>query len=362
MKLDKNKFDKLVEQKLVTCRVHPRNSDLFIYNYTPEVQFEKKWDKLTMMCRGLILQGDGTLVSRPFSKFFNLGETKETTIANLPSELPEVSEKLDGSLGILYEDESGYSISTRGSFESEQAIWATDWLKRQGDKDWRQGITYLFEIIYPTNRIVVDYKSRAELVMVGLVKNDTGEIFPYDAVVSEADRLGLSYPKLFKMSLKEIQEKAKNSKDNEEGFVLFYPKAQLMVKVKLEDYVRLHRLTFGISIKAIWENMAEGKNIEAVFKDAPDEVFDWIKKYKDEFKEKELKHLTTAKKLYDEVIGMETRKEQALYLQANNNNYLSIVFSMIDNKKNYMKQIYNFFRPSAEDSTKTFKYVKEENL
>ena len=360
MILNKKKFDKLAEEGLL---YHRQNGNLHIYNYTQTVQFDKKWDKFTMMARGLILRDDGYVVARPFPKFFNMGERENTMIKNLPITPYEVSEKLDGSLGILYKDDDGYKISTRGVFDSEQAFWATKWLKNHGgDKmDWKENMTYLFEIIHPLNRIVVDYGERSELVLIALVHNWTGHIHPYKEVVSEAKRLGFSHPKMFNMSISEIEEKSENSKANEEGFVLFYPDNQLMLKVKLKDYVRLHRLTFGISVKSIWENMMEGKDIEDVFKDAPDEVYDWIKNWKNYFRKKEQAILSTVTEHLNKIKDMKTRKEQALYLQKEAPQFLGIVFSMIDNKP-YLKGVYNLFKPAITESAQTYKYIKDELL
>jgi hypothetical protein len=42
-----------------------------------------------------------------------------------------VTDKLDGSLGILYPTPDGHAIATRGAFVSEQALHATElWLDR----------------------------------------------------------------------------------------------------------------------------------------------------------------------------------------------------------------------------------------
>ena len=52
-----------------------------IYNYTQQTQFEYFWNEATLQCRGLILDDNYNIVSRPFPKFFNLGE-------NQPQEIP----------------------------------------------------------------------------------------------------------------------------------------------------------------------------------------------------------------------------------------------------------------------------------
>ncbi len=132
----------------INCRKHPE-LDFLIWNYNNSCQFDRAWDKYTKMARGLITDLEGSVIAKPFSKFFNLGEQEETMEKNLPNEIPEVTEKVDGSLGVQYTDGKEIYISTRGSFESDQAKWATEWIqKRFTVEDFKSGYTYLFEIIY----------------------------------------------------------------------------------------------------------------------------------------------------------------------------------------------------------------------
>lgn len=131
---------------------------LTIWNYTAKCQFERAWDEYTRMARGLITDSVGNIIARPFPKFFNYGETEETKTENLPKDIPIVTVKLDGSLGIQYYLGNKLYIATRGSFTSEQAIWATKWMQeRFTQNNFVSGYTYLYEIIYPENKIVVDY-------------------------------------------------------------------------------------------------------------------------------------------------------------------------------------------------------------
>jgi T4 RNA ligase (RNA_lig_T4_1). len=91
-----------------------------VLNYTEEVQFNKRWDSITLASRGLILDTAGKIIARPLPKFFNMEE-----LPSIPNEPYEVHEKLDGSLGILYWLDGQPAIATRGSFTSWQAEEAT---------------------------------------------------------------------------------------------------------------------------------------------------------------------------------------------------------------------------------------------
>jgi RNA ligase len=92
--MDKEQLISKVNDKLISIQKHPE-ANLFIYNYSPKVQYEKLWDEITMMARGLILDTEMNIVARPFGKFFNLEEHTESEIPNLPF---DVYEKMDGSL------------------------------------------------------------------------------------------------------------------------------------------------------------------------------------------------------------------------------------------------------------------------
>ncbi len=143
-----------------------QKDDLLLFNYTDRAQWAGRWNPFERMSRGLILNHvTGEIVARPFDKFHNWGERGMTTDAPIVS----VAEKVDGSLGVSRRDEWGnILISTRGSFDSDQAIWATCWLNRNYPPAllslWPAECTFLFEIVYPENRIVIDYSGWSGLV------------------------------------------------------------------------------------------------------------------------------------------------------------------------------------------------------
>lgn len=91
-----------IEKKLISEQSHPEDPDVRIFNYTQVCQYEKAWDDVTRNCRGLIMNvKTGEVLARPFPKFFNYQEH----LANgwpIPDGEPVITEKMDGSLGILY--------------------------------------------------------------------------------------------------------------------------------------------------------------------------------------------------------------------------------------------------------------------
>lgn len=170
--VNKQLLKEMVEQHYVSVQKHPE-APYFIYNYTQKAQFDKVWNEVTIACRGLILDESGKVIARPFDKFFNSEETPDKIPQNTTF---KAYDKMDGSLGILYElPDKTPAIATRGSFLSEQALRGTTIFMESLDKldrNWHrlfnvEKMTYLFEIIYPENRIVVDYKGARKLVFLG---------------------------------------------------------------------------------------------------------------------------------------------------------------------------------------------------
>ena len=148
-----------VDEGRVYARRHP-NLPYTIYNYSDEVAFGGWWNNVTLNCRGLILDDDFNIVARPWKKFFNMGQRDNEIDFHAPV---EVTDKLDGSLGILYSTRAGgHAIATRGSFDSKQAqdatkIWMESYFYLDSALALLSEYTFLFEILLPWNRIVVDY-------------------------------------------------------------------------------------------------------------------------------------------------------------------------------------------------------------
>ncbi len=321
----------MISEKLVTVQKHP-SADLFIYNYSPTVQYEKLWNEITLQTRGLILDSEMNYVARPFSKFFNYEEHKPEEIPLVPF---QVFDKLDGSLGILYWIENEPYIATRGSFTSKQALHATSILhgnyshsfsKLEKDK------TYLFEIIYPENRIVVNYGKLDDIILLAIIDNETGLDLPlpdqsFFKCVNRYD--GLS-------DLNKIRE-IDNADD--EGFVILFSNG-MRLKMKFKEYVRLHRIITGVSNIAIWEYLAEGKPFDELLDRVPDEFYDWVKKTESELTGKFTEILNQCNSVF---MVKESRKETALYFQTQK--YPPILFLMLDEKSTH-KAIWKLVRPA----------------
>ena len=297
MKYDLNILNKYIDEGLVIKQVHP-TLPLSIYNYSRECQYDGKWDDITLNCRGLVLDGDGNVIAKPFPKFFNWEEIKDDKYAHcegcrrvgmincahpeecggwemrsvIPNESFEVYEKMDGSLGIFFYYGGEWHMATRGSFTSEQAIKGMEIAKRLNyDKRCVIGYTYLFEIIYPENRIVVDYGKEERLVLLG-VMNRRGEEFPYEEIADEGWDIVMKY-KTWGEDWETLKKEI--SKDNE-GYVIRFSGGMRM-KIKGDEYVRLHRILTNFSTKDIWELLRNNEQLEPFLDRVPDEFDKWVK-------------------------------------------------------------------------------------
>lgn len=274
-KIDIDQIREYEANGLIRIQKHPE-TELFIANYTQKVQFDKLWDEITLMCRGIIFDGEGNIIARPFKKFFNMGESwqKDTPPPPLPDEPFEITEKLDGSMGILYWYYDLPYIATRGSFTSEQALEGTRMLRipEYEASTFPKEYTFLFEIVYTNNRIVVDYKGVENLYLLSIIDNETGvdlplpTTFPFPIVrkfegISGIEQLMAEY----------------EGHDNFEGFVLRFTESNTRLKVKLPEYVRLHKLLTGINDRRIWELLAAGQSLEPILERVPDEFFQYVK-------------------------------------------------------------------------------------
>ena len=327
-----NELNKRVEDGLISVQKHD-TLPLLIFNYTQTCQFSKAWDEYTMMARGLITDLDGNIVARPFKKFFNIDEREETKIENLPVRArPDVYTKYDGSLGILYFDGDKPCTATRGSFNSEQAVWATKWIqaKMLSRSDFIDGYTYLFEIIYPENRIVVDYGGAQTLILLSVVKTDDGsENFCPDA---EAKRLGFQCAERKSFdSVQKIVDACDQLDGNEEGFVLVYPDG-FRVKIKGREYVRLHKLLTEFSSISIWECLRDGTDIEELLERVPDEFYDWVSRIKIGLESEYMSRLSTAWVHTSLIIQYKERKEKAEIIKTFSKELQPICFSLLDYK------------------------------
>ena len=191
----------------------------------------------------------------------------------------------------------------------------------------------MFEIIYPENRIVVDYGKREDLVLLTMIETATGKELPL------AD-IGFPLVKKYK-GLNAIHQLKDLAFDNKEGFVIKFSN-HYRLKVKFEEYVRIHRIITQVSTISIWENLMANQSFDELLERLPDEFFQWVKATKERL-EMQFKAIENIAKKEFKVLS--TRKETALYFQKCT--YPKILFSMLDGK-DYEGTIWRYIRPTYE--------------
>ena len=278
MDFDFSKIEGLEAEGYLTRRSHP-SLDLFILNYTAKTQHDRYWTNETLQCRGLIFNyHSGTVVGRCLPKFFNYDELEQIpeqmeklNRALIHKEPVVVQEKLDGSLIIVFSWMDEIVVASRGSFVSPQAQKAREILEtKHSDFHPESGYTYLFEVLYPENRIVVDYGDREDLVLLTVIETETG------IEVSTTDQ-DLMFPRPKEYPISTIEEAINyQPEDNAEGFVLRFPYSGFRVKLKWDEYKRLHRLLTGVTPRQIWQDLSEGKSLAPLLELVPDEYYKWV--------------------------------------------------------------------------------------
>ncbi len=326
----------LIEQGYIIRQTHP-SLPLTIYNYTAKAQFDRYWVAETLHCRGLVLDADYQPIARPLPKFFNLSEHQDT----LPEGVPEIYEKLDGSLIILFCYQSQWEVASRGSFASDQAQMARVLLAdRQADLDkLDREYTYLFEIIYPSNRIVVDYGAAQRLVLLAAVHTQTGAELAL-ARVDWIDR-AQTYPATTLPEWVKSIEASQAELNNHEGFILKWPNG-FRLKYKLADYVRLHRIITRIQAKDIWECLSQNQSLEQFLDSVPDEFYNWVKDTKLELEAKYHAIETECQQAFKD---LGNRRETAVYFQTQT--YPGVLFLMLDGR-DYGQVIWKLIKPGYE--------------
>lgn len=277
-------FNRMLHLGYIRIQEHPRFPDYRIANYTEAAVFDKEWNDVTRQCRGLIFHArTGEVIARPFKKFFNHNESTAPTIGlHAPV---NVTDKMDGSLGILYwSPEHRWAVATRGSFDSPQARHATAVFQARYENymgaSWGfnppKGITYLFEIVYPENRIVVDYGQTDDLVLLGAVDIASGRSIAPEAIQRSSNPWPGPVAETFTFNTYS-QALAAPPRPGKEGYVVHDLGTDERVKIKQTDYVILHRLVTGLTARRVHEAMLDGQELDEFIAPLPDEFHDWVR-------------------------------------------------------------------------------------
>lgn len=318
-----------------------------IYSYLNVTEYKNLWNNTNMWCRGLIFDAnERTVVAVPYRKFFNVNQMPHTEVVLKTKGTPiRVAEKYDGSLGIVFYDryQDRIQCSTKGSMDSKQAQWATEYLNNKENYEneaafskfhkivKEKPLTHMFEIIYPENRIVLDYGNFRGLIYHGSMSH-TGQLcFREELIPVNWKRSRFIDP----TDIVTLQREGSALPGSQEGYVVTFADST-MVKIKSDEYKQIHRSASNCTSKTIFKLVRDRASDSELY-DFPDEFHGSISEFKKEVQRR-----------YDEVvdniraivaIATETcsnKKEYAMWAQKyfeDDKHRLSIFFSLLNSRK-----------------------------
>jgi RNA ligase len=246
------------------------SDDMLLLKYNQCV-FNTGWHNLAKECRGKVLNKNTfEIISYPFDKFFNLGEVDETNEIKIKEYISKarkvyVADKKDGSTIIVSNHKGNRTITTNGGFDNIQIELAKKIFEEKYNKFYNsipEGFTYIFELIHPDNRIVVDYGDEEKLCLLAVRDLSNFKLLLYEDLIKIAEEyeLDLVESEDFK-SLDEMVALAREMKDaNKEGWVLRLvgDDFDIIFKLKLQEYFLLHRSMCEISLKKVYSLIQSG--------------------------------------------------------------------------------------------------------
>ena len=282
--LDIDNLNELIAEGYIQQRRH-LSLPLRILNYSPKCMFDNKWPLEVCLCRGLIVDNENNVVSRPLMKFFNLGQVGLVFNGGEPLSIAvdslflagaahvhqsplTITRKLDGWAGILWHYGEHWGVASRGSFDSPGALYATEkfqkFVKYTATECIPSDYTLFFEIISKVTKVVVPYDWEG-LCLLTAIDNKTGEEMEYDQLLQLWKDLN-QYAK-DKMWCRIVDRFDKSVEDcvadddmREEGYVVAVNRKGLppvRAKIKLAEYCRLHRILCGVTPQKIWAELAD---------------------------------------------------------------------------------------------------------
>lgn len=221
-------------------------------------------------CRGIILDEETLApVCVPFFKFGNYGEGY---VPEIDWASAKTQEKVDGSLIKVWYHDGKWRVSTNGTIDAYKCPLGLvdfakmdcpyetfgdlfDVAKRRARLDFDKldkGNTYMFELVSPYNKVVVNYQD-IEIYHIGTRNNKTFEELNVE--------IGIKKPKQYPLhSLEDCIKSASELTFNEEGYVVV-DRHWNRVKVKSPAYVAVHHLKGNdeLNIKSVIELIKENE-------------------------------------------------------------------------------------------------------
>ena len=295
----------------MTVRLHtsckPELQGLMGYKYDEMTIFKTAWDYESLVSRGIVYDLYHNVVAFPFVKFFNYEELFDGTLraSSIRKAISDaepilmtnygssnflinmrmpfyVTEKIDGCLGIAFFWNGKWYVKTGGSFDSYQAEWATEWIRRNADiSAMDNSRTYLFEIVYKQDiHPLTKYYSEG-LYLIGVTETNTGIELPLSGLKSESLKIKIPMPAVYEFkSMEEVYNFAKALPFEHEGVVVTFENG-FKLKIKGNEFLELQKKFHSLNIENVFDHLALDAELRHVIIDkdtAPEEYPDLSEK------------------------------------------------------------------------------------
>ncbi len=295
----------------VKVRRHSVLENLACFKYS---QYESPMDEIVVQqCRGIILDeaNDWAVVSYPYNKFFNYGETNAAAIDWGSA---SVQDKLDGSLMTLYFYGEQWRVQSSGTPDASgevsgykmtfaELFWDTwkqlSYILPHGYEDY----CFMFELETPYNRIVVQH-SEHSLLLHGVRNIKT---FVEESPQTWADKIGWKSVNSYPFGTIEALVAHAEQLDplQQEGFIVCDADFN-RIKLKSSEYVKLSHMKDGSSYRKLLSVVVNNESAEFLA------YFQELQSLFDEISEKYSKLVTLLEREYDKYKAIEGQKDFAM--------------------------------------------------
>lgn len=347
----------------IELHTSPRFPGLVGKKYTRETPALQDWDTESLTSRGCVFCGD-KYVARPFEKFFNYEElfdaeghpTKLHATLLSHKDNPRlypaltapyrVMDKLDGSLGIAFFWKNEWHVKTGGSFDSPEAIFGTEWLRRNLHTDHMDtACTYCFEIIWLedgySHPLTHTYE-KDELVLIGVIDNSTGK--EHEDLKSIGESIGARVADFYQFDdFKSLYDFAKTLPPTKEGVVVTFASG-FKVKIKGTQFLELQKRFHSISKDKVIEELNAG-TFSLEFRATVPEEMKEITDYMDYLEADYCKMLAMVEELVNEAKSFAERRKAYEFFAVTLRNETSLFISYAMNRwsNKYLKNFYMGF-------------------
>lgn len=227
----KTEYEK--NKDLVTLKESVKYPGLFVLKYKKKVFFDGLWNDFLEEARGLVVDKDFNVVSRPFTKVYNYGVEKQAPEFN-PDEVVTAYRKINGFMLAATAHEGKLVVSTTGSLDSLFVDIGLKWIKHyEGLEEHifrNSHYTFLFECVDESDPHIIE--EAFGLYHLGSRVKKCGVYYPGSD--SWMDSLGLNRVDEYnRINFSRIVEMSRGVKH--EGFMVY--KGDRVAKIKSPHYL-----------------------------------------------------------------------------------------------------------------------------